>query len=1025
MNGMTRITSIALVVHTIRTTIACVVLIGAVAGCATVKEVASQTPIVSLFVDAADAYKLVDSVTKDDSMSDEEVRGMMNRPLPKPPGISFTVALLRRAAAAAALGEVKVVEDAALQAKLNKVEPPLLYQFMDLVVYSHAWSGDINKAKELSLPLERIYREEAKKSGLPPYAWPGDNLMLYMVMLSVAGGTGDRPLFARLLSEYPENLDTVPKLTNKEKALYALVRKDGRLSVYIEEGDYEGAIRVAEESDRLREQRAEQLYGDDRKALVKSSIATKVSLARVLCLQRKPDAAAKQLALIRPLLKESESPKGARAALLGAEAICLASVGQHRQALESLEEAWSNAFRFQRMGKVPREGHARDKARLQLAAGLYAPALATLDGMGPLDTMSISYYREVAVALRAYARAALGQAQQGLSDLDAQDDDMSRRIGTENARFHFAVKTFAHYTAFKATHSEADLRQAVMGGRNFSRAYRRMRSTGQYGDVFTPPELFSRAKEAYLLAALSAVGKFGVTMDDVLDAFSLFYDSQTDEDISSAALRTSIPGLSETEVRRLQDLRLAARKAAKHLEVVAKQGDRSDIEAAAKDMELATRSFEDELKRLETKAPGLVQTLTASSSTLGEIRSQLLPFEALVAFAPTQDGTASLVVTKSGVAYRVLPITAEETKVLVNRIRRSTRFSDAGYAPPFDVTAATELYGQLFFWASPHLKEIKQLGVVTRGSLASIPFGLLVTRSPADKDYRNIQWLVKQYAITHAPSISAWTLAGKGSSDGVRAGSFIAWADPDFGNADNPSRISTRRVRNALRKPTDGPAREGTTVQLEAVNFAEVLPRLPETRTEAEAIAYAIKANPGSDVIVGSRATRASVLSYSSAGRLKGTGTIMFATHGLAPGDLSGLTQPALAMAVDPTDGGWPLLKLDDVVGLRLNADWVLLSACNTSSADSIGGDSLSGLARGFFFAGAKSLLVTHWEVETESASAITVKTMEKYTSNPKMTRAQALQAASLDLINGENVPSEWAHPVFWAPYALVGNGRR
>jgi CHAT domain-containing protein len=154
-------------------------------------------------------------------------------------------------------------------------------------------------------------------------------------------------------------------------------------------------------------------------------------------------------------------------------------------------------------------------------------------------------------------------------------------------------------------------------------------------------------------------------------------------------------------------------------------------------------------------------------------------------------------------------------------------------------------------------------------------------------------------------------------------------------------------------------------------------------------------------------------------------GIVMFATHGLAPKDLPGLTQPALAMAKDPTSKELPLLTLDDVVGLRMNADWVLLSACNTSAAERVGGDSLSGLARGFFFAGAKSLLVTHWAVDSESAASITVKTMEKYASNSKVTRAQALQSASIDLIEGKQVPSEWAHPAFWAPYALVGNGRR
>ena len=151
----------------------------------------------------------------------------------------------------------------------------------------------------------------------------------------------------------------------------------------------------------------------------------------------------------------------------------------------------------------------------------------------------------------------------------------------------------------------------------------------------------------------------------------------------------------------------------------------------------------------------------------------------------------------------------------------------------------------------------------------------------------------------------------------------------------------------------------------------------------------------------------------------------MFATHGLAPASIPGLHQPALAMAHDSGAADSLLLKLDDVVGLNLNADWVLLSACNTSAADREGGDALSGLARGFFFAGAKSLLVTHWEVESESAAAITVRTMERYSANPRLNRATALQETAIELIEAKNTPAIWAHPAYWAPYALVGDGRR
>jgi CHAT domain-containing protein len=118
-------------------------------------------------------------------------------------------------------------------------------------------------------------------------------------------------------------------------------------------------------------------------------------------------------------------------------------------------------------------------------------------------------------------------------------------------------------------------------------------------------------------------------------------------------------------------------------------------------------------------------------------------------------------------------------------------------------------------------------------------------------------------------------------------------------------------------------------------------------------------------------------------------------------------------------------LQLEDILALRMNADWVILSACNTAAAGKVGGDQLSGLARGFFYAGAQSMLVTHWAVESKSAAAITTSTVERYARNKKLSRAQALRMAQIDLIEGRGEQEYWSHPAFWAPYALVGNSRR
>ena len=106
---------------------------------------------------------------------------------------------------------------------------------------------------------------------------------------------------------------------------------------------------------------------------------------------------------------------------------------------------------------------------------------------------------------------------------------------------------------------------------------------------------------------------------------------------------------------------------------------------------------------------------------------------------------------------------------------------------------------------------------------------------------------------------------------------------------------------------------------------------------------------------------------------------------------------------------------------LKLNADWVVLSACNTAASDGRGDEALSGLARGFFYAGTRSMLVTHWSVESESAKRLTTATFEHYTANANAPKAESLRQAMLQVM----AEPKYAHPAYWAPYALVGDSGR
>jgi CHAT domain-containing protein len=151
---------------------------------------------------------------------------------------------------------------------------------------------------------------------------------------------------------------------------------------------------------------------------------------------------------------------------------------------------------------------------------------------------------------------------------------------------------------------------------------------------------------------------------------------------------------------------------------------------------------------------------------------------------------------------------------------------------------------------------------------------------------------------------------------------------------------------------------------------------------------------------------------------------VAFATHGLKAGDLPDLSQPALALSATAAAGESPLLTLDDVLRLQLAADWVVLSACNTAASDGASEEAISGLARGFFFAGARSLLVTHWSVETASAQALVTAIFEQFAKRSGTTRAESLRQAQLELISGK-ASAQYRHPFFWAPYALVGDGSK
>jgi CHAT domain-containing protein len=190
-------------------------------------------------------------------------------------------------------------------------------------------------------------------------------------------------------------------------------------------------------------------------------------------------------------------------------------------------------------------------------------------------------------------------------------------------------------------------------------------------------------------------------------------------------------------------------------------------------------------------------------------------------------------------------------------------------------------------------------------------------------------------------------------------------------------------------------------------------------------MAEALK-SPASGLRLGPTATEAALKQDP---RLGGAGIIAIATHGLLPKEVGRNTEPGLVFTPPATasveDDG--LLTASEAARLSLNADWLILSACNTAASDGTpGSQSLSGLGRAFLHAGAKALLASHWRVSDEVTAVLTVETMRL--SRSGLSKAEALRQAMIAVrtgkrANGTALPGWkefWAHPAAWSPFVLV-----
>ena len=310
--------------------------------------------------------------------------------------------------------------------------------------------------------------------------------------------------------------------------------------------------------------------------------------------------------------------------------------------------------------------------------------------------------------------------------------------------------------------------------------------------------------------------------------------------------------------------------------------------------------------------------------------------------------------------------------------------------------------------------------------LPTEPVKLGPEREPLFSEHADIPWLAKTHTVTTLPSAIALKLLRGVPARPENRAPLLAFADPVFAPGQETAQLVTSGV--ATRSERVFRLRSLPQTRSAASADISVLPPLPDTAEEVRALALTLNADLTQSVFLGKAANENKVKTMD----LSGYKVVAFATHGLVPGDLDGLLQPALALsnpAVTGT-GGDGLLTMDEIMGLKLDADWVVLSACNTGAAEGAGAEAISGLGRAFFYAGSRALLVSNWSVETTSAKALTTDLFRRQAEDPSLSRAEALRQAMLAVMNSGFVDADtgktvfsYAHPIFWAPFSLVGDG--
>lgn len=526
----------------------------------------------------------------------------------------------------------------------------------------------------------------------------------------------------------------------------------------------------------------------------------------------------------------------------------------------------------------------------------------------------------------------------------------------------------------------------------------------------TTAGLISPCLDVFAAAAKNDPGKADGLHDEMFEAAELAQGSVTSQQIAAAAARLSTSSSNPkvaAAIRTQQD-------AAQNLAALYQQRDKFTHAPAASGAApgVSLASLDKQIAAANTRLSQADLAVQAAAPNFGQLVQQVVPASAVLKLLRPDEGFLGITAAPDHTWVFLLhdhklDVARSDTgdakmTSLVAAIKASIEPTQRGL-PPFDMKDAALVYQATLAPFKTDMAAVHELVVAPSGPLLALPFALLPTGQASADDLANAPWLVRQTTLSYVPAAANFVSLRKIAGTSAATQPWFG-----FGNFQPVTLAQAQATYSAA------------TCQDSAQLFAN-LPHLPYATLELQAASATFGANTD-DELLGTNFTVPNV----EKADLKDFRILHFATHALLPTDLPCQNEPAIVTSAPAgaKSADQALLNTGDVANLHLDANLVILSACNTGGGAE-GGEALSGLARSFFYAGARALMVTQWSVNDQVSAYLVADTLSRLHGGAAGGAAGSLQSAQLALIEGagKGMPSEVANPFFWAAFSVIGDG--